>query len=161
MLNEGEVEQRVCFVAGSMLCAYVETAMEHADTQQPGGGSGTGADLLLKRAFTMYRHPLLLRMAEIEASTPPRQQQLGAVQQGKGDLRLVGVKMVLSRLVPAGLVMDAIRMVDGVRKRTAAGAAGAAGAVGNGAAGGNGAGARNMHHISSGSRQMGMYSSIV
>jgi hypothetical protein len=97
-----EADARVGFLAGAVFESLMEAALEESRRMNT-----DRIDLILKRAYNMYRHPLLVTLD----ATRPESKQVK-------DLKDIGIQMVVGRL-GVNLTMEVMRMLEATRQRVA------------------------------------------
>lgn len=112
MISADEAERRIVYLAGAVLSSLLEVGFEENQKM-----NYARTDAMIRKAFVMYKHPLLVRLQSKDQSR---------------DIREVGLKISIVKL-GSSFTMDLIRVLDGSRQRylessspTAAAAASAA-----------------------------------
>jgi hypothetical protein len=98
-MTREQASSRVSLLSGAVFESMMETALEESRRSNL-----DRVDILFRKAYNMYRHPLLIGLEEMQGT-------------GSGkNLRSVGVKMVFDRL-GKNLAIELLRLVETTRQR--------------------------------------------
>lgn len=96
MISADEAERRIVYLAGAVLSSLLEVGFEENQKM-----NYARTDAMIRKAFVMYKHPLLVRLQSKDQSR---------------DIREVGLKISIAKL-GSSFTMDLIRVLDGSRQR--------------------------------------------
>lgn len=96
MISADEAERRIVYLAGAVLSSLLEVGFEENQKM-----NYARTDTMIRKAFVMYKHPLLVRLQSKDQSR---------------DIREIGLKISIAKL-GSSFTMDLIRVLDGSRQR--------------------------------------------
>jgi len=96
MISPDEAERRIVYLAGAVLSSLLEVGFEENQKM-----NYARTDAMVRKAFIMYKHPLLVRLQS---------------KDGSRDIREVGLKITIAKL-GSSFTMELIRVLDGSRQR--------------------------------------------